>query len=346
MTELPPINARLDSAQRRESREGSLKINGSQYDNLALVSTVPIQLDPPDRLHAGGGGSKRSQLSPGSSQSSGNRSAQNRSPSRGGNLGESLTATDTPPGLSPRVATLLQKNGVGHGSPRGQPFMSQLLQGEMETQTPKGKPPPRPRIHSMASTANNGLSQSKRSLSSSCSNLAKTTDYVSSSSRPVEKSKHATFWHTPRRQSAMKRVSSDQNLANQNNAQLAHRMHTRPRMYPTRQQSTAQLISGVPNRPPTSHNPGNNKLTKVNSDPQMQSQSDMSLTPQNLRNIENQYKDNIADSADSDPQRDDRIYTWLLGVEGEADRPDSPPRIVDDAPRQRDTAIHIIYDGD
>ncbi len=44
--------------------------------------------------------------------------------------------------------------------------------------------------------------------------------------------------------------------------------------------------------------------------------------------------------------KEKRILDWLRVVEQEAERPDTPQDIVDDEPRQTDTAIHVVYGGD
>ena len=44
-------------------------------------------------------------------------------------------------------------------------------------------------------------------------------------------------------------------------------------------------------------------------------------------------------------EKDQRIINWLIEIEKEAERPDSP-EIEDDEPPQTDTAIHVVYGED
>lgn len=51
-----------------------------------------------------------------------------------------------------------------------------------------------------------------------------------------------------------------------------------------------------------------------------------------------------AGESDSDDEKEDRIVAWLLGVE-DADAV-TDQVVVEEAPRQTDTAIHVVYQGD
>ncbi len=62
----------------------------------------------------------------------------------------------------------------------------------------------------------------------------------------------------------------------------------------------------------------------------------------NHKNIENGQgtRDNVFDDAS---EKDRRIMDWLLGIENEAEIPETP-EILHEEPTQTDTAIHIVYD--
>ncbi|ELU01948.1 hypothetical protein CAPTEDRAFT_204287 [Capitella teleta] len=96
----------------------------------------------------------------------------------------------------------------------------------------------------------------------------------------------------------------------------------------------------------------NRPLTKTASQPQLinaNKASEDSLNERNLRRL--QSCEWLGDDSAEDEEDDEgngptkqRIIKWLIGVEGNAERPQSPLPVVDEGPAQTDTAIHIVYE--
>jgi hypothetical protein len=93
---------------------------------------------------------------------------------------------------------------------------------------------------------------------------------------------------------------------------------------------------------------GRSALPKTTSQPQLTIANDDLLNEHNLRRLQSTEcadcgRDD-SDDSDDDGVTKQRIIKWLIGVEGNAEKPDSPLPVVDEGPSQTDTAIHIVYE--
>ncbi|KAK2143032.1 hypothetical protein LSH36_885g00052 [Paralvinella palmiformis] len=344
--ELPPIPNRTGSAKsRRSSRDSSsgghpVKPSVFRYEKTPLLSASSnVLIEGVQTTGSGRPAIKRAHISAPSNGSSspsqqstnpGHPCCQKSEKSQKSQLSraKSWCATESNAEQSPRLETLFEKNGMISGS----------YDRKSTAHLADRNKPPRARLRSQAAQTTSSMTVGMRSLSNSVSNLSKTSD--------------TNTWRTTRQTNYMPTNRNKTALQN------AHKFKSEQNLTsvgaPARRPEARTSLASKPQQPGGAQDKriNNNKnykvktLRSIRSQPQMHvntvAPSDDNLTTQNLKNIDGQLEDS---GSDSDSERNQRIQDWLLGTE-QADLPESQEVIVEEKPKQTDTAIHIVYDKD
>ena len=345
VSELPPIGNRTGSAKsQRSSRDSSsggqlTKASVVRYGKTPLLSVESNGLTQSEMM-INRTATKRSHLSPGSNGSSSpsqqnGTSIQPCSTRAGMSRAKSWCATEANAGPSPRLETLFERNGITQDSNRQKHSSGQIVDRNSNI----ASKPPRARLRSQGpQTTSSSMLMGGRSLSNSISNISKASDINTANTSRLNTRNNTALQRNKSSLHNSQRFISEQNLSSLGNiTSRTEARASKPGKYPpSRQQERTTSYSNF------RENAKKSSLSQPMLNAMETNTLDESLTLQNLKNMTNDTCE--VETSDSDSERDQRIKDWLMGViQGETP---GPQDVVEDPPKQTDTAIHIIYDKD